>query len=165
MSTKTSADLTRLIPAHAGKMPGLTTASSSPQAHPRSRGENTHGAPTAFSDPGSSPLTRGKFRRDRRARARVRLIPAHAGKIGPATRTRRRSRAHPRSRGENLNLGVERIEIRGSSPLTRGKFTARRGHRLERGLIPAHAGKIPAPAPPAPGLRAHPRSRGENIFG
>ena len=50
----------------------------------------------------------------------------------------------------------------GSSPLTRGKLV-RTGHvRPSTGLIPAHAGKTPAPAKD-PHLRAaHPRSRGEN---
>ena len=52
----------------------------------------------------------------------------------------------------------------GSSPLTRGKH----GRDIRRcrhgGLIPAHAGKTgpPSPCPPTP--RAHPRSRGENVF-
>ena len=50
----------------------------------------------------------------------------------------------------------------GSSPLTRGKLSsARRGNR-EDGLIPAHAGKTPAPSMPSLQSWAHPRSRGEN---
>ena len=51
----------------------------------------------------------------------------------------------------------------GSSPLTRGKLTAR--HRVHRhvGLIPAHAGKTRPPRLKNRRARAHPRSRGENF--
>ena len=54
------------------------------KAHPRSRGENiTRGVSTA-KQPGSSPLTRGKPDRNRRACRLVGLIPAHAGKTPPS---------------------------------------------------------------------------------
>ena len=70
--------------------------------------------------------------------------------------------AHPRSRGENAELGFQKVGGSGSSPLTRGKpgVDARREHGC--GLIPAHAGKT-CPAPPVSQPDpAHPRSRGEN---
>ncbi len=51
----------------------------------------------------------------------------------------------------------------GSSPLTRGKPDDRDIPGLPAWLIPAHAGKTVAPAPPTPSQQAHPRSRGENI--
>ena len=53
----------------------------------------------------------------------------------------------------------------GSSPLTRGKpcRDPRRG-RVRR-LIPAHAGKTPAPQADGNQEQAHPRSRGENRAG
>ena len=72
--------------------------------------------------------------------------------------------AHPRSRGENVRENRGPTGDLGSSPLTRGKH----GRDIRRcrhgGLIPAHAGKTgpPSPCPPTP--RAHPRSRGENVF-
>ena len=50
----------------------------------------------------------------------------------------------------------------GSSPLTRGKLPVLGLQLSGPGLIPAHAGKTPYRAPTSPGLRAHPRSRGEN---
>ena len=91
-----------------------------------------------------------------------RLIPAHAGKTSLRTPGRRRRRAHPRSRGENLVPPISPAAQDGSSPLTRGKrilFLP----CLDKGrLIPAHAGKTKAQwgdqFPPS----AHPRSRGEN---
>ena len=71
------------------------------------------------------------------------LIPAHAGKTCSLPRSRRRARAHPRSRGENLGGAGFGVRVAGSSPLTRGK---------------------PRSACPRGGMSvAHPRSRGENF--
>ena len=151
-----------LIPAHAGKTARSRSRCPRIAAHPRSRGENLEPPPPSSGHSGSSPLTRGK-QDDRDAVSRREgLIPAHAGKTRLPIRRGHTSRAHPRSRGENLNLSVEGVEIGGSSPLTRGKrIGCLRSHGQGR-LIPAHAGKTPpwaaSPSPP----RAHPRSRGEN---
>ena len=49
--------------------------------------------------------------------------------------------AHPRSRGENVDL-VDNFGLEdGSSPLTRGKPGRGQQELLAVGLIPAHAGK------------------------
>ena len=77
----------------------------------------------------------------------------------------RRDRAHPRSRGENHYEYAEPSNIKGSSPLTRGKPDERRGHALGAGLIPAHAGKTRCLRGLRGGRGAHPRSRGENAAG
>ena len=50
-----------------------------------------------------------------------RLIPAHAGKTVGVFEAGCELRAHPRSRGENLEIANPRGEREGSSPLTRGK--------------------------------------------
>ena len=50
----------------------------------------------------------------------------------------------------------------GSSPLTRGKPDDGRGEGVDVRLIPAHAGKTTEDHLTPAGLRAHPRSRGEN---
>ena len=71
-----------------------------------------------------------------------RLIPAHAGKTRSFKLSQNRTRAHPRSRGENRWARLRCGGSRGSSPLTRGK-PPRIGTTL------GHP-------------RAHPRSRGEN---
>ena len=113
---------------------------------------------------GSSPLTRGKRAPGDPMQALIRLIPAHAGKTFLVVRGGDTAPAHPRSRGENPTRLTAVEADRGSSPLTRGKH----GRDIRRcrhgGLIPAHAGKTgpPSPCPPTP--RAHPRSRGENVF-
>ena len=90
------------------------------------------------------------------------LIPAHAGKTGPPTRSVGGPPAHPRSRGENLSSSSKPIDIDGSSPLTRGKPDGKlRTSNMSR-LIPAHAGKTSAPSLASTLMTAHPRSRGEN---
>ena len=71
--------------------------------------------------------------------------------------------AHPRSRGENTGSRQTVPQGAGSSPLTRGKQHRVVAHQKVPGLIPAHAGKTPANAPPKTAPRAHPRSRGENF--
>ena len=90
-----------LIPAHAGKTHRSAHCACRRGAHPRSRGENNKLLLGLQSDPGSSPLTRGKPEHAGRNLRRRGLIPAHAGKTRPRSRRYGKSRAHPRSRGEN----------------------------------------------------------------
>ena len=111
---------------------------------------------------GSSPLTRGKHLRRSDRRDRRRLIPAHAGKTIPQRKSGMHTRAHPRSRGENLLGDVSADIDQGSSPLTRGKPSRRCQRRHRSGLIPAHAGKTPQTHGGSTHGWAHPRSRGEN---
>ena len=156
-------DVSRLIPAHAGKTLCPYQLCWSSRAHPRSRGENTPPLPALTSEKGSSPLTRGKHVRRSDRRDRRRLIPAHAGKTTNARQVSPSTRAHPRSRGENAAIAAMTRTMGGSSPLTRGK---RRVHGVtERfvGLIPAHAGKTRLGTKRARRSTAHPRSRGENL--
>ena len=91
----------RLIPAHAGKTTVADSRAVRTWAHPRSRGENFWESSHWRSAGGSSPLTRGKLRRDERGGIVSRLIPAHAGKTSRRSCPSRRRGAHPRSRGEN----------------------------------------------------------------
>ena len=153
-----------LIPAHAGKTPGPAARSGSGRAHPRSRGENFQMWTASAHTWGSSPLTRGKRPHLVHVLARVRLIPAHAGKTLEELVNTWQARAHPRSRGENSGLAASSATWNGSSPLTRGKRVTRASRSRRWGLIPAHAGKT-CSAAAVPGPRwAHPRSRGENIW-
>ena len=110
-----------LIPAHAGKTPQRLRAVAGHEAHPRSRGENQRAQNARDGDSGSSPLTRGKPRRQPHALASSRLIPAHAGKTRRKKHGSSSSKAHPRSRGENALCRSTKNGRSGSSPLTRGK--------------------------------------------
>ena len=90
-----------LIPAHAGKTWRDGRTSAPAWAHPRSRGENACRWAARRRRGGSSPLTRGKPVASGRLQMSVRLIPAHAGKTVMWISCAPKSRAHPRSRGEN----------------------------------------------------------------
>ena len=91
----------RLIPAHAGKTLWWVSRPYILTAHPRSRGENDEAGKPVAADDGSSPLTRGKRRYERRCQGDHRLIPAHAGKTVHMILGALEDTAHPRSRGEN----------------------------------------------------------------
>ena len=151
-----------LIPAHAGKTSPTWSLPTTMRAHPRSRGENRGRAAVSTRAPGSSPLTRGKLREDIQAQRTDRLIPAHAGKTSEGLGSASASRAHPRSRGENLYGVGEAGGYPGSSPLTRGKPVDVADLLDHRRLIPAHAGKTSPLPTTRPSPTAHPRSRGEN---
>ena len=92
------------------------------------------------------------------------LIPAHAGKTKMPCVLIFVGWAHPRSRGENWGGASVRLRVLGSSPLTRGKLDRLGDHGLDRGLIPAHAGKTMTAIDARACRGAHPRSRGENGF-
>ena len=152
----------RLIPAHAGKTQPPIPGSAANPAHPRSRGENITSRAGISLSLGSSPLTRGKPPGALGVWGDSRLIPAHAGKTRLTRSWACSLTAHPRSRGENAIRNDNTPSEWGSSPLTRGKLTPSLPDPLDRGLIPAHAGKTP-PERGRRGLQtAHPRSRGEN---
>ena len=151
-----------LIPAHAGKTSLASLCNLVLRAHPRSRGENYLSLLLTCRHLGSSPLTRGKLARWKRAPCLRGLIPAHAGKTTVCARPRSRSAAHPRSRGENVADAPEDGIRSGSSPLTRGKPPAQCPQRDQERLIPAHAGKTRVWEAGLGADPAHPRSRGEN---
>ena len=154
-----------LIPAHAGKTPPSRPAGRAGRAHPRSRGENTRRSAIQSVAGGSSPLTRGKPCRGGRSASRWWLIPAHAGKTRVLVASSVKSRAHPRSRGENSISCLSSAKFAGSSPLTRGKHRRRTVESIGEGLIPAHAGKTWRSWCQSCWWGAHPRSRGENRQG
>ena len=153
-----------LIPAHAGKTVRRPPPTSPPGAHPRSRGENRNPRSRCIRGGGSSPLTRGKLFVGRFACGASGLIPAHAGKTSARSLGHASPWAHPRSRGENLLVGVDALKAQGSSPLTRGKQVFANQSRSTSGLIPAHAGKTLVSGSKLSARAAHPRSRGENAF-
>ncbi|VFB07668.1 Domain of uncharacterised function (DUF2825) [Corynebacterium striatum] len=74
-----------------------------------------------------------------------------------------RSWAHPRLRGADSGLWVQRWAWPGSSPLTRGGRPPGAPLRRATGLIPAYAGRTPSKSYPRLPEWAHPRLRGADV--
>ena len=113
---------------------------------------------------GSSPPTRGAHHTAVKQARHGGLIPAYAGSTRSALGCRRSSRAHPRLRGEHIEVEPGPIEIIGSSPPTRGAPTAIVGASLVVGLIPAYAGSTTSTRCLRRCPAAHPRLRGEHAW-
>ena len=153
-----------LIPAHAGKTLRALARVKRLRAHPRSHGENVWAPLQGRRGKTSSPLTRGKPWGRVPHHCPRRLIPAHAGKTCSGRRKQPRTRAHPRSRGENHPSHQAAASRMGSSPPTRGKRRRPHPPPLRCRLIPAHAGKTMGSSPTPLPTAAHPRSHGENAI-
>ena len=70
---------------------------------------------------------------------------------------------HPRRCGENVDTGIEKLEIAGSPPQVRGKpLLPQNGHGLS-GITPAGAGKTLPARRFLPSTEDHPRRCGENL--
>ena len=123
------ADWLGLIPAHAGSTCRWSAPGSGAWAHPRSRGEHVGVDDFAAVEVGSSPLTRGALRVGDIPGCHDGLIPAHAGSTCPWSECLRCCWAHPRSRGEHGGWALNKVALRGSSPLTRGAQRCPPGHR------------------------------------
>ena len=152
----------RLIPARAGKTIGRLAPSSLTQAHPRAGGENERRRSRRRGRPGSSPRGRGKRIADLVEVIAERLIPARAGKTLRCISPPRTSAAHPRAGGENIIRQSRAGTLYGSSPRGRGKPPLPAPSHPICGLIPARAGKTPAPRRWVRADPAHPRAGGEN---
>ena len=109
---------------------------------------------------GPSPLTRGSRPCTSARRSRTGSIPAHAGQPSLAHNRPAWARVHPRSRGAAAIENLQRMDLAGPSPLTRGSRRRAQGPSAPWGSIPAHAGQPAALIAGGAGRRVHPRSRG-----
>ena len=150
-----------IIPALAGNTSFLSEEQLDEPDHPRSRGEYPRLCWLSASSWGSSPLSRGIPALPRGREVGRGIIPALAGNTPCASRVRRPSTDHPRSRGEYAPLGTWVTMRTGSSPLSRGILERRRAVLKRLRIIPALAGNTRLPATRPGWLRDHPRSRGE----
>ena len=134
---------TGLIPARAGNTFLSLGFHKCAGAHPRSRGE--HVLMSTYPDcvTGSSPLARGTRHRRHQSPNSSGLIPARAGNTAPVRFRGFPPRAHPRSRGEHIDLPPGQYTARGSSPLARGTPLLGIDNSEYFGLIPARAGNTP----------------------
>ena len=129
------------IPAHAGEPRSVARELHPSTAYPRSRG-GTFIIPPGWPQPwGLSPLTRGNQRGALLESKPARPIPAHAGEPPPHSRSWKKLRAYPRSRGGTVLLVAVTTFSPGLSPLTRGNRLDDTGTTTCRGPIPAHAGE------------------------
>ena len=151
-----------LIPACAGKTSRIAAVSACLRAHPRVCGENSTMALSSGYRAGSSPRVRGKPARSIVSGRIAGLIPACAGKTSRTPSAELCLTAHPRVCGENVSKWTYNSRIKGSSPRVRGKRDGGLAPHLQRGLIPACAGKTLIFHFPIWNTRAHPRVCGEN---
>ena len=152
----------RLIPARAGKTVHRRRRHRGRSAHPRACGENSSVRAPVPATTGSSPRVRGKLLQASLALARLRLIPARAGKTLHQRHTIRSPAAHPRACGENSRCRAAVTGTAGSSPRVRGKLGGVVGVFMVYRLIPARAGKTERVGDPPLRGWAHPRACGEN---
>ena len=121
-----------LIPARAGNTPSVTQSPPARGAHPRSRGEHSPVATSTVSGVGSSPLARGTPVVISKTLPTCGLIPARAGNTARWLAGRGIFRAHPRSRGEHVQLNTP-------PPRSKGLIPARAGNTLaDMGLYPLY---------------------------
>ena len=138
---------------------------TSPQAHPRWRGEHTSSKLVTPATSGSSPLARGAPRHFVGVGEGFRLIPAGAGSTVDRKGVESALTAHPRWRGEHIARQLKDTATNGSSPLARGALSSfdLMGEAVR--LIPAGAGSTPSPGLTSRTSSAHPRWRGEHARG
>ena len=130
-----------ITPAHAGKSPVLSFATSAPWDHPRPCGEKPTSAIVDPSTRGSPPPMRGKVVGYARTVEITGITPAHAGKRGRCARCCGDKKDHPRPCGEKQREIAFGNEIMGSPPPMRGKGEGRHPLWSGVGITPAHAGK------------------------
>ena len=153
-----------LIPARAWNTVVFIAAEDQDGAHPRSRGEHKSSVTCGLRSPGSSPLARGTHYIAVHFPYVAGLIPARAGNT-PGFRKRPSTwRAHPRSRGEHVEVEEIVKFNEGSSPLARETHPGLAAHPARGGLIPARAGNTRRPLEIILNIGAHPRSRGEHDY-
>ena len=152
----------RLTPACAGSTCVLCPLLVLRWAHPRMRGEHYTTLLVNKADAGSSPHARGAPPGIRARGGPCRLIPACAGSTPTTSSMLRRTRAHPRMRGEHPGAGLVCLTAGGSSPHARGALRPHSEGFGASGLIPACAGSTLAQFFPSVTSPAHPRMRGEH---
>ena len=106
---------------------------------------------------------RGKLDVHGHVRARVRIIPAHAGQTYECAHEQRESADHPRACGANLIPFLVCERLHGSSPRMRGKPRREKRHQQPERIIPAHAGQTQGFREDFHDRTDHPRACGANL--
>ena len=111
---------------------------------------------------GSSPRMRGAHGGEVHPRARLGIIPAHAGSTLSISFLTSLLRDHPRACGEHEEGVNAWYTAKGSSPRMRGARPFQQSENHARRIIPAHAGSTLRPLGEALPVRDHPRACGEH---
>ena len=156
-------DPRRITPACAGSSHRMVTPKMSNPDHPPVRGEQGVGAAGVGGELGSPPRARGAGRPATTEPARRRITPACAGSRAATTRRRTETEDHPRVRGEQVFLDLQRAAGEGSPPRARGAGLRRPGRRPGQRITPACAGSRLDGVAFSVMTGDHPRVRGEQI--
>ncbi len=153
------------IPAHAGETICQTKLGIFLAVNPRSCGGNSGSGSEPSGDRGQSPLMRGKPEAPKTKTTKRRSIPAHAGETLEEAGEFWSFEVNPRSCGGNSLIFTVRFDVKGQSPLMRGKHRGARDGDLALRSIPAHAGETSDFEGPTCLSRVNPRSCGGNGSG
>ena len=155
-------ELSRNIPAYAGRTSSWVIPSLAIWKHPRIRGENCQSSQKKNTQRETSPHTRGERIPVSAFSVRSRNIPAYAGRTGCPKNPARLRQKHPRIRGENTPQHLAGGRITETSPHTRGEHRRSVFMRARQGNIPAYAGRTCLRQRRLLRSWKHPRIRGEN---
>ena len=148
------------IPANAGEPCWRCPGHRQLRVYPRERGGTPEWQGVIAYDQGLSPRTRGNREPWRLATAMKRSIPANAGEPRWSAIRHPLKRVYPRERGGTHDLGLEKYDVLGLSPRTRGNLDVGTGLFSQSGSIPAYAGEPTWNMPQCPSIRVYPRERG-----
>ena len=155
----------RLTPAFAGTtVPGAPRGPRAP-AHPRVRGDHCRRSGGCCPSAGSPPRSRGPRRLRQLEVGGHGLTPAFAGTTSQLRPVSRGPRAHPRVRGDHVEVAVVADEYGGSPPRSRGPLPAGTHPGRRPGLTPAFAGTTSGVPAVECRSEAHPRVRGDHFLG
>ena len=152
-----------IIPACAGNTHWLPVTVTTPEDHPRMRGEHMFGLHEIAVNEGSSPHARGTRNGIGRLGQTAGIIPACAGNTGIAVYKMWTVWDHPRMRGEHVGSPIVKRDSQGSSPHARGTPGVQHRNMAAHGIIPACAGNTYTTRRIMPVNGDHPRMRGEHL--
>ena len=134
-------DITRIIPAYAGKSITAVLPSQIARDHPRVCGEKALSTFSSRKNSGSPPRMRGKARGAGVLDVVRGITPACAGKSAAQSLDRLCAGDHPRVCGEKARTLIVQDEPQGLPPRMRGKVSGQKLWMVLCGITPAYAGK------------------------
>ena len=155
-------DSIRNTPAYAGKTHLRSQRASTPEKHPRLRGEDSHPLSSQLCPAETPPLTRGRPLSFDTVALCGRKHPRLRGEDAKTIRRREACWKHPRLRGEDEVGCISICQAQETPPLTRGRPTYGYTSKGLKRNTPAYAGKTSASSISFLLDEKHPRLRGED---